>query len=137
MRSFHLVCTEDVSGVSGIGVVAEGIQFSTGKCVLAWVTKHRSVGLYDSIEELEAIHGHDGRTSIEWCNPECQDDVESAYIVDPEVLIGGKGLSHTDYRYSLTPLPEGTVVEVHITSGTPFDLAKTSEKLAQLLKRRL
>ena len=68
MRLFHLVRTEDVSGVSGTGIVAEGIQFSTGKCVLAWVTKYISVAVYDSIEELEAIHGHDGRTKIVWCD---------------------------------------------------------------------
>lgn len=66
MRRFLLVRTEDVSGVSGVGTVAEGILFSTGKAVLAWVTRYRSVAIYDSIEELEAIHGHDGRTKIEW-----------------------------------------------------------------------
>ena len=65
-RAFNLVRDEDVSGVSGTGIVAEGIQFSTGKCVLAWVTQYRSIAVYDSIQELEAIHGHDGRTRIVW-----------------------------------------------------------------------
>ena len=65
-RMFNLVRDEDVSGVSGTGIVAEGIQFSTGKCVLAWVTQYRSIAVYDSIQELEAIHGHDGRTRIGW-----------------------------------------------------------------------
>ena len=66
MRRFFLVRDEDVSGVSGTGTVAEGVLFSTGKCVLAWMTRYRSVAVYDSIEELEAIHGHDGRTRVFW-----------------------------------------------------------------------
>jgi len=63
---FVLVRTEDVSGISGTGIVAEGILFSTGKAVLAWTTEYRSVAIYDSIGTLTAIHGHNGRTRIEW-----------------------------------------------------------------------
>jgi len=66
MRRFLLVRTEDVSGVSGVGTVAEGTLFSAGKAVLAWTTKWRSVAVYDSIDELEHIHGHNGATRIQW-----------------------------------------------------------------------
>ena len=66
MKRFLLVRDEDVSGVSGTGAVAEGVMFSTGKCVLAWTTRFRSVAVYDSLGELEAIHGHDGRTRVFW-----------------------------------------------------------------------
>ena len=66
MCRFYLVRTEDVSGVSGTGIVAEGIVFSSGKAVLSGVTALTSVAVYDSLQELEAIHGHDGRTKIEW-----------------------------------------------------------------------
>lgn len=65
MKAFVLVRTEDESGVSGTGVVAEGVQFSSGKCVIAWVTEFRSVAVYDSIEDIVAIHGHNGKTTIE------------------------------------------------------------------------
>jgi hypothetical protein len=73
MRRFLLVRTEDVSGISGTGAVAEGMLFSTGKAVLAWVTRYRSVAIYDSIDELEAIHGHDGRTTIQWVDGDSAD----------------------------------------------------------------
>lgn len=66
LRRFLLVREEDVSGTSGTGIVAEGVLFSSGKAVLAWTTKYRSVGVYDSLAELEAIHGHEGRTKLEW-----------------------------------------------------------------------
>lgn len=66
MRTFNLVRDEDVSGISGTGKVAEGVVFSTGKAVLSWATQFKSVAVYDAIEELESIHGHNGRTHIEW-----------------------------------------------------------------------
>lgn len=66
MRRFHLIRQEDKTGVSGTGVVAEGILFSTGKCVIAWLTTYRSIAVYDSLAELIAIHGHGGTTAVFW-----------------------------------------------------------------------
>ncbi len=66
MKTFKLKRIEDESGVSGTGIVAEGVLSSHGKCALFWLTEYKSVAIYDSISELEAIHGHDGKTIIEW-----------------------------------------------------------------------
>ena len=66
MKLFLLQRIEDESGVSGTGIVAEGVVFSNGKCVLSWTTKYQSIAVYDSIEELENIHGHNGKTVIVW-----------------------------------------------------------------------
>jgi len=64
MKPFWLQRVEDESGVSGVGLVAEGVIFSSGWCALTWLTEHMSVSLYQSIEEVEAIHGHDGKTKV-------------------------------------------------------------------------
>ena len=77
MRRFRLIRREDVSGVSGTGVVAEGVHFSTGKVALSWCSNLHSVTVYDGIEDLERIHGHEGRTSIEWIDPDDRDGHES------------------------------------------------------------
>jgi len=69
---FWLVRDEDVSGVSGVGIIAEGVLFDTGKAVLAWRTAYRSVAVYDSIEDLIAIHGHEGKTHIAWLDAHYQ-----------------------------------------------------------------
>ncbi len=69
MRRFRLLRTEDVSGVSGTGIVAEGIVFSSGKAVLSWCSDYGTVAVYDTLESIEAIHGHEGRTRIEWLDP--------------------------------------------------------------------
>lgn len=65
MRRFRLRRLVDETGISGIGVVAEGIVFSNGKCVLSWTTEFASIGIYDDIKMVEAIHGHDGTTVVE------------------------------------------------------------------------
>lgn len=64
MRLFHLMRLEDESGVSGCGKVAQGVVFDNGKTVLCWLTKYSSVAVYTSIEELEHIHGHGGKTKV-------------------------------------------------------------------------
>ena len=65
-KRFILYRTEDVCGVSGTGKVAEGIQFSSNKCVISWISQTPSVEVYDSIEEIIRIHGHDGNTELRW-----------------------------------------------------------------------
>lgn len=64
MRNFHLMRSEDISGVSGIGSVAEGVEFSDGTAVIRWTTKFRSWAVYASMEDLLAIHGHNGATIV-------------------------------------------------------------------------
>ena len=67
MRMFRMVRDEDVTGISGLGIVAEGIEFSDGRIVLRWcVGEYRSTVNWDDIAAVEAIHGHNGKTRIEW-----------------------------------------------------------------------
>ncbi len=70
MKLFYLNRKEDISGISGTGIVAEGVQFSNGKCVVAWLTDYKSVAIYDNIEDLQAVHCHEGKTIIEWIKNE-------------------------------------------------------------------
>lgn len=64
MRKFVLVRTEDVHDVSGIGVVAEGVEFSNGVCVITWMSPYRVVASYESVKAILHVHGHEGRTTV-------------------------------------------------------------------------
>ena len=66
MRLFKLRRIVDASGVSGTGVIAEGVEFSHGEVVLSWLTTHRSIGVYPNVKEMVNIHGHEGKTVVEW-----------------------------------------------------------------------
>lgn len=69
MRRFLLVRKEDVSGVSGTGNVAEGVEFHDGQCVLSWFGQHHTIEVSPGVETIIAIHGHEGRTWIEYIDP--------------------------------------------------------------------
>lgn len=64
MRTFKLHRLIDVSGVSGSGIVAEGVEFKNGQCALHWLTRFESIGLYPSRDVLMQVHGHDGATVL-------------------------------------------------------------------------
>lgn len=74
-RRFELHRDQDISGVSGTGVVAEGIAFSDSVVALRWIVPAgvpghgfpTSVVFHDNgIESVERIHGHGGATRIVW-----------------------------------------------------------------------
>jgi hypothetical protein len=66
MRNFLLYRIEDETGVSGKGVVAEGVEFLNGQCALQWLTEPGSIGIYNNLSELLAIHGHNSKTEVIW-----------------------------------------------------------------------
>lgn len=63
-KRFWLKRNKDVSGISGTGIVAEGVIFENGKCVMSWLTQYSSVCVYENIQTLEKIHSHEGATEI-------------------------------------------------------------------------
>lgn len=66
MRRFLLARTEDVSGCSGTGHVAEGVEFHDGTVAMRWRVAPTSTALYASIADVVSIHGHEGRTTVQW-----------------------------------------------------------------------
>ena len=66
MKIFYLKREEDESGVSGTGRVAQGFVFDNGKVAVTWLSEHPSVTIYDNIGEVHAIHGHGGKTVVEF-----------------------------------------------------------------------
>jgi len=79
-RRFRLVRDEDETGVSGTGVVAVGVEFPSGAVVFEWRNDRNddlrttSNGLSvkpgpDGIPDTEEVHGHGGRTRVEWIDP--------------------------------------------------------------------
>lgn len=65
-RRFVLDRRKDISGISGTGVVARGVEFHDGAAVLRWCVGRKSTAIYDSMDDLVAIHGHDGSTQVRW-----------------------------------------------------------------------
>lgn len=72
MRRFQLHRDRDVSGVSGEGVVAEGVQWSDGWVTTHWLGYHASTVTWHlpGMVSPEHVHGHAGATRIVWLDGE-------------------------------------------------------------------
>lgn len=66
MRLFVLNRVEDETGVSGTGTVAGGVEWPDGRIALRWFTETASSAFYDSIRDVIEIHGHHGKTQVEY-----------------------------------------------------------------------
>jgi hypothetical protein len=66
---FVLERVEDVSGVSGTGIVVEGVRFTNGWCMYRWRTPVSTVAFAQDIADIVHVHGHDGRTRLVWVDP--------------------------------------------------------------------
>ena len=64
MRRFILFRIKDVTGVSGTGVVAEGTVFSDGLSVIHWLREPYAMGVYQTLSDVIAVHGHEGGTQL-------------------------------------------------------------------------
>jgi hypothetical protein len=69
-RRFQLVRYVDVSGVSGTGAVAEGIQFTDGTVAVRWYGDWPTTSMWPDISAVIAVHGHNGATVIRWIDPD-------------------------------------------------------------------
>lgn len=63
MKTFVLNRLEDLSGISGTGIVAEGVEFSNGKISIMW-NNTASWGLFDNMQQMLSVHGHNGKTEV-------------------------------------------------------------------------
>jgi len=73
MRLFHLERTEDPSGVSGTGIVAQGVVFDDGRGAMTWLSPMKMTTTFDHISEVEKVNGHGGKTKVVWEDQRCPD----------------------------------------------------------------
>ena len=80
-RRFHLQRDVDHSGMSGTGIVAEGVEFTDGTTVVRWretATARAHAGVkpttvvFPDAAAVEALHGHGGATRLVWDDPPSQ-----------------------------------------------------------------
>jgi hypothetical protein len=64
IKEFYLDRIDDETGISGVGVVARGVVLPSGRVVLEWSTFHSSINIYQNFSDIEAIHGHHGKTRV-------------------------------------------------------------------------
>lgn len=83
-RPFVLVRHFDPTGISGIGIIGEGVEWTGGTADLHWMTEHESfVHWPGGLPEILAVHGHNGSTVCRFLDePEAPIDAPSKYVHD-------------------------------------------------------
>lgn len=76
MRHFQLLRIEDFTGTSGTGYVARGEVLEDGSARMQWNAlanladgskrKINTVTYYETWQDVVLLHGHSGRTVLEW-----------------------------------------------------------------------
>ena len=71
IETFTVCRQSDESGISGVGVVIEGVQYATGQVVLHWLTPFPkgSISIFESLTDFKNVHvnPHPGnKTIITW-----------------------------------------------------------------------
>lgn len=92
-RRFHLIRDMDVTGISGTGVVAEGVEFTDGTTVLRWLSAgtarpdvvRPTTVVHESVASVLALHGHGGATRVEFLESADGYDDGFAELRAPEV----------------------------------------------------
>lgn len=64
MKTFYLVRIEDVHGVSGTGVVAEGLIADNGMVAMFWLSETPTATVFQRVSDILKIHGHEGKTVL-------------------------------------------------------------------------
>jgi hypothetical protein len=117
-KRFILYRHVDVSGVSGPGVVAEGIVFSDETVAFRWLSDTPCTSVWPDIDAVLAVHGHGGLTEIIWL------DAEPA----PELEVTGAGRHEmssmtTIYSAGDNPGPRAGGISYSPAQGHPQGLA--------------
>ena len=68
-RRFWLQRDADITGISGTGIVATGVEFADGQVAVKWLGQWSSLVIWPDIEALIHVNGHGGKTRIVWLDP--------------------------------------------------------------------
>jgi hypothetical protein len=64
VRRFELHRQTDVSGVSGTGIVADGVLWEDGSATIRWRGDRPSIVHWQDIEHAHSVHSHGGFTEF-------------------------------------------------------------------------
>ena len=64
LRAGYVEREEDASGVSGVGRVAEWVEYTDGVVVVRWISNLASTNVHPNMKAAEMVHGHQGKTAF-------------------------------------------------------------------------
>lgn len=134
-RLFVLRRDRDVTGVSGPGDVADGVQWPDGTVALRWRGR-ASTSLWDSLELMLSVHGHDGATRAVWLDEQQMHRARIEPHADRPYLEDRIGRALANAAQSSTWGEEGIARWTHISGDHGDFVNAVMETVDQLLGQR-
>lgn len=89
IRRWIMVRNEDISGVSGTGLVAAGVEFATGGVAGSFVSKYPGCFTYPSMSILQHVHSHEGAHDTKIIYVDNLDDEELEKVFELITRVAG------------------------------------------------
>lgn len=96
VRVGRIMRHEDVHGVSGTGDhLADVFEASDGTTVVRWLGKDGSTNVYGGVKNVLNVHGHGGKTEIEWLWEQETDSDPMEAVFDKKIAEAGGSTAPT------------------------------------------
>lgn len=90
VRVGRIMRHEDVHGVSGTGDhLADVFEASDGTTIVRWLGKDGSTNVYQGVKNVTNVHGHGGKTEIEWLWEQEADADPMEAVFDKKIVEAG------------------------------------------------
>ena len=127
---------EDVHGISGEGDhKAEVVEFSDGSVVVRWLGKDAMTNVAAGIKNVTNVHGHGGKTEVEWLweSPPPPDPMEK--IFEKKILAAGGSTAPTGSTEAEEAVKdaEAEAIADEIVEDAADTVELVSEKVAEKL----
>jgi hypothetical protein len=123
---------EDVHGVSGTGDdKAEVVEFSDGSIAVRWLGKDASTNVTNNIKNVVNVHGHGGKTEVEWIWEEEAPPDPMEAVFEKKILEAGGSTAATGATGATSPVREAAESESESESLADEIVEKVAEMLAE------
>lgn len=150
IRVGRIMRHEDVHGISGEGDhKADVFECSDGTCVVRWLGKDGSTNVYGGVKNVTNVHGHGGKTEIEWLWEQEADVDPMEAVFDKKIAeaggstgptagaTGGTGSTLKAERDEAEKDAEADAIADEIVAEAAETAERVSEKVAEKLKGQI
>ncbi|KKN88785.1 hypothetical protein LCGC14_0243920 [marine sediment metagenome] len=140
VRVGKIMRNEDVHGVSGTGDhLADVFEASDGTSIVRWLGANGSTNVYAGIKNVENIHGHGGKTKIDWIWTQ-EPDADPMDAVFERKIIEAGGSTASTGPVGPTAVKEEAEKEAEaeeIAEALVEEAAETVDRVAEKLAKKL
>lgn len=139
VRVGRIMRHEDVHGVSGTGDhLADVFEASDGTTIVRWLGKDGSTNVYQGVKNVTNVHGHGGKTEIEWLWEQEADADPMEAIFEKKIEEAGGSTASTGPAGSAAKEEAEKEAEAEeIAEALVEEAAETVDRVAEKLAKKL